>query len=119
MEYFTGVYLTDEELQSGKQYQVKELEKMVWMSKGGSPSSISHDIHRTVGWTKVNGMYFSHERCYVLGRTGFPETDQEINVSDSLPKWFIRKGMTRLYSSMDMSLISCYQIEDLTKRKNT
>lgn len=34
MEYFTGVYLTDEELKSGKRYQVKELERMVWTSKG-------------------------------------------------------------------------------------
>ena len=78
MEYFTGVYLTDEELQSGKRYQVKELERMVWTSKGGTPSSIAHDVHRTVGWTKVNGIYLSHEKCYVLGRTGFPETDQEM-----------------------------------------
>lgn len=78
MEYITGVYLTDEELRNGKQYQVKELERMIWLSKAGTPSSIAHDIHRTVGWTRVNGMYLSHEKCYVLGKTGFPETDEEM-----------------------------------------
>lgn len=48
------------------------------MSKSGTPSSIAHDIHRTVGWTRVNGMYLSHEKCYVLGKTGIPETDEEL-----------------------------------------
>ena len=78
MEYLTGVYLTDEELQNGKQYHVKELERLIWMSKSGKPSSISHDVHRTVGWSKVNGIYLSHEKAYVFGNTGIAETDEEL-----------------------------------------
>lgn len=78
MEYLTGIYLTDEKLKNGMQYQVKDLEHLVWLSKSGTPSSIAHDVHRTVGWTRVNGMYISHEKCYVLGKTGFPETDEEL-----------------------------------------
>ena len=112
MEYFTGVYLTDEELKSGKRYQVKELERMVWTSKGGTPSSIGHDVHRTVGWTKVNGMYLSHEKCYVLGRTGFPETDQEMQRIRFATEMVYQRRNADALQHYGSEFISCYLIED-------
>lgn len=80
----SGVYLTDGISKTGIRFSVGALEDMIWDgSKTGAPSNMSHDIHRFVGWTKISGLYVSHESSYVIGHTFIPESKDEL---DSLNK---------------------------------
>lgn len=80
----SGVYLTDGTSKTGIRFSVGALEDMIWEgSKTGAPSNMSHDIHRFVGWTKISGLYVSHESSYVIGHTFMPESKDEL---DSLNK---------------------------------
>lgn len=80
----SGVYLTDGISKTGIRFSVGALEDMIWDgSKTGTPSNMSHDIHRFVGWTKISGLYVSHESSYVIGHTFIPESKDEL---DSLNK---------------------------------
>ncbi len=80
----SGVYLTDGISKTGIRFSVGALEDMIWEgSKTGAPSNMSHDIHRFVGWTKISGLYVSHESSYVIGHTFIPESKDEL---DSLNK---------------------------------
>lgn len=115
MEYLTGIYLTDEVLHNGTQYNVKDLERMVWLSKTGMPSSISHDVHRTVGWTRVNGLYLSHEKSYVLGKTGLAETDKELQrIADKVNLAYQKriKSALQKYGREFINLLTAKGIEE-------
>lgn len=76
----SGVYLTDGISKTGIQFSVGALEDMIWeSSETGAPSNMSHDIHRFIGWTKISGLYVSHESSYVIGHTFIPESKDELD----------------------------------------
>lgn len=78
MQELTGIFITDGVSRSGECLTVPALEDLLWLSYGrGNPTSISHDIHRPVGWSNVSSLYVSHEMAYVLGKMYIPETAEE------------------------------------------
>lgn len=78
MEILSGIYLTDGISQKRIRFSIGALEDMIWEgSKIGTPSNISHDSHRFIGWTKISGLYVSHELSYVIGQTFIPESHDE------------------------------------------
>lgn len=80
MRTLSGIYLTDRISKSGIRFSIGALDDMVWDgSKYGTPSNLSHDIHRFIGWTKISGLYVSHECSYVIGHTFVPENNDEYN----------------------------------------
>lgn len=73
-----GIYCTDGIARDNTRLSISALDDMIWMgSDGGRPTNMSHDIHRFVGWSVVNGLYMSHERSYVVGNTYIPESKDE------------------------------------------
>lgn len=78
MHQLTGVFTTDGVARSGERFPISALEDMLWQSyRKGTPSNISHDVLRPVGWSKVSSLYVSHEMAYVLGNMFIPETEEE------------------------------------------
>lgn len=78
MQQLTGVFTTDGIARSGERFPVSALEDMLWQSyRKGTPSNISHDVLRPVGWSKVSSLYVSHEMSYVLGNMFIPDTNEE------------------------------------------
>lgn len=73
-----GIYCTDGIARDNTRLSISALDDMIWMgSDGGRPTNMSHDIHRFVGWSVVNGLYMSHELSYVVGNTYIPENKEE------------------------------------------
>lgn len=84
MKTLSGVYSTDGISRNGVRFSISALDDIVWDgSATGVPSNLSHDIHRFIGWTKISGLYVSHELSYVIGHTFIPESKDEL---DSLNK---------------------------------
>ena len=78
MHNLQGIYCTDGIARDNSRLSISALDDMIWMgSDGGRPTNISHDIHRFVGWSVVNGLYMSHELSYVVGNTYIPESKDE------------------------------------------
>ncbi len=73
----SGIYSTDGISKTGVKIAIGALFDMVWKGSEGVPSNLSHDIHRFVGWTKITGLYVSHELSYVIGHTFIPENNSE------------------------------------------
>ena len=79
MQELTGIFITDGVSRSGECLTVPALEDLLWLSYGrGNPTSVSHDVHRPVGWSNVSSLYVSHEMAYVLGKMYIPETEKEL-----------------------------------------
>lgn len=75
---FQGIYCTDGIARDNSQISISALDDMIWQgSDGGRPTNLSHDIHKFVGWSFVNGLYVSHELSYVMGNMFIPENDDE------------------------------------------
>lgn len=73
-----GIYCTDGIARDNTRLSISALDDMIWMgSDGGRPTNMSHDIHRFIGWSVVNGLYMSHELSYVIGNTYIPESEDE------------------------------------------
>lgn len=78
MQELTGIFITDGQARSGEEITIPALEDMLWQSfRKGTPTNISHDIHRPIGWSRVSSLYVSHEMAYVLGKMLIPETEKE------------------------------------------
>lgn len=78
MHKLQGIYCTDGIARNNTRMSFSALDDMIWMgSDGGRPTNMSHDIHRFVGWSVVNGLYMSHELSYVVGNTYIPESKEE------------------------------------------
>ncbi len=78
MQRLQGIYCTDGIARDGSRFAISALDDMIWMgSDGGRPTNMSHDIHRFIGWSVVNGLYMSHEQSYVVGNTYIPESKDE------------------------------------------
>jgi hypothetical protein len=78
MQELTGVFITDGQVRSGERFTIHALEDVLWQSfRKGTPTNISHDIHRPIGWSRMSSLYVSHEMAYVLGKIMIPETNRE------------------------------------------
>lgn len=78
MQRLQGIYCTDGIARNNTRLSISALDDMIWMgSDGGRPTNMSHDIHRFIGWSVVNGLYMSHELSYVVGNTYIPESKDE------------------------------------------
>ena len=78
MQRLQGIYCTDDVARNSTCLSISALDDMIWMgSDGGRPTNMSHDIHRFIGWSVVNGLYMSHELSYVVGNTYIPESKDE------------------------------------------
>lgn len=78
MQRLQGIYCTDGIARNNTCLSISALDDMIWMgSDGGRPTNMSHDIHRFIGWSVVNGLYMSHELSYVVGNTYIPESKDE------------------------------------------
>ncbi len=79
MKVLSGIYSTDGISRNSVRISIGALDEMVWKgSETGVPSNMSHDIHRFIGWTKLSGLYVSHELSYVIGHTFLPESNDEL-----------------------------------------
>lgn len=78
MQRLQGIYCTDGVARDGSRLAITALDDMIWLgANGGRPTNLSHDIHRFIGWSLVNGLYVSHELSYVVGNTFIPENEEE------------------------------------------
>lgn len=78
MQRLQGIYCTDGIARNNTCLSISALDDMIWMgSDGGRPTNMSHDIHRFIGWSVINGLYMSHELSYVVGNTYIPESKDE------------------------------------------
>ena len=94
MKSLSGVYSTDGISRNGVGFSIGALDDMVWDgSATGVPSNLSHDIHRFIGWTKISGLYVSHELSYVIGHTFLPESNAELEEFDKLRISFLKSKM--------------------------
>ena len=51
MHNLQGIYCTDGIARNNTCLSISALDDMIWMGSGGRPTSMSHDIHRFVGWS--------------------------------------------------------------------
>lgn len=89
----SGVYSTDGISKTGVKIAIGALFDMVWKGSEGVPSNLSHDIHRFVGWTKITGLYVSHELSYVIGHTFIPENNSESEDLNKMRISFLKSQM--------------------------
>ena len=74
-----GTYLTSDKAKDGTSFSIGAMFDAVWQgSNGGTPTNMTHDIHRTIGWTLVNSLYLTPLRASVIGKTYLVESDEEI-----------------------------------------
>lgn len=94
MQRLQGIYCTDGIARDGSRLAISALDDMIWLgADGGRPTNMSHDIHRFVGWSVVNGLYVSHELSYVIGDTYIPESKEEKNDLEERRYAFFLKHM--------------------------
>lgn len=76
-----GVFLSDGISRDGFQFAIPALEDAIWQgSFSGTPTNITHDVHRTAGWSFTKGLFFDPQKVLVVGCTWIAdnETDYEI-----------------------------------------
>lgn len=89
-----GIYCTDGIARDNSQLAISALDDMIWMaSDGGRPTNMSHDNHKFIGWSVVNGLYISHELSYVVGNTYIPVDEKEMRILRKYRKAFVYKSM--------------------------
>ena len=94
MKTLLGIYSTDGLSRNRIRFSIGALDDMVWKgSETGVPSSLSHDIHRFIGWTKISGLYVSHELSYTIGHTFIPESDAELEKLNKMRISFLKSNM--------------------------
>lgn len=117
-----GIYCTDGIARDNSQFAVSALDDMIWMcSDGGRPTNISHDHHKFVGWSLVNGLYMSHECSYVMGSTYIPESNEELKNMQKLQQAYFYKSMTEELKKYENAFVeelvkqNVYRIDTLGK----
>lgn len=94
MKILSGIYCTDGLSKSGVKFSIGALDDMVWKgTETGAPSNMSHDIHRFIGWTKISGLYVSHELSYIVGHTFIPDSSDELEHFNLLRMNFLNSKM--------------------------
>ena len=107
-----GIYCTDGIARDNTRLSIPAIDDMIWMgSDGGRPTNMSHDIHRFVGWSVVNGLYMSHELSYVVGNTYIPESKDEKEEMQERRLTFFYKHMGEAIQKHEKAFI-----EDLSKQ---
>ena len=84
-----GTYLTNERSESGVSFSIGAMVDAVWQGSKGTPTNMTHDIHRTIGWTLVNSLYISPSHASVLGRTYVAESADEMEWLNRLRSSFL------------------------------
>ncbi|PFH10929.1 hypothetical protein BCF11_3364 [Collimonas sp. PA-H2] len=77
MKQTLGVFNTDRVNRQGFRFDIAGLASMLNQSWRGSPSFISHDFHRLIGWTNALGLHIQAEEVRLMGRFTFPENQEE------------------------------------------
>ena len=113
MQRLQGIYCTDGIARNNTCLSISALDDMIWMgSDGGRPTNMSHDIHRFIGWSVVNGLYMSHELSYVVGNTYIPESKDENKELQERRLAFFYKYMGEVIQNYKIAFI-----EELNKLK--
>ena len=113
MHNLQGIYCTDGIARDNTRLSISALDDMIWIgSDGGRPTNMSHDIHRFVGWSVVNGLYMSHELSYVVGNTYIPESKDEKEEMQERRLAFFYKYMGEAIQKYEKAFI-----EELSKKE--
>lgn len=117
-----GIYCTDGIARDNSQLAISALDDMIWMaSDGGRPTNMSHDNHKFIGWSVVNGLYISHELSYVVGNTYIPTDEKEMRILQELRKAFVYKSMKENIEKYEKDFkaeLTKYNINNTTTQGN-
>lgn len=73
-----GLFNTDRINRHGFAFTIKDLESYLEQSwRDGSPSFLSHDMHRLLGWSRGVGLLLAPNLAGVVGRMDIVESEQE------------------------------------------
>ena len=85
-----GVFLSDAISKNGMQFSISALEDAIWEgSFSGNPTNITHDFHRTVGWSFTKGLFFNPQNVLVVGETWIAENEVDYkSISEAKKQFF-------------------------------
>lgn len=79
MKRYKGIFMTDQKSAEGKRFSTGALFDAIYCgSKESTPTCLSHDSHRIIGWSRAEGLYVAPDMDCVTGNTCIVETDDEI-----------------------------------------
>ncbi|MDR3652150.1 MAG: hypothetical protein P4L34_04180 [Paludibacter sp.] len=98
MMKYLGVFLSDQPSRDGIQFTISALEDTIWQgSIVGTPTNISHDIHRTAGWSFTKGLFFAPNKVLVMGCTWVADSENDYEIiSDAKSKYFTHHLNTQI-----------------------
>lgn len=113
MKKYSGVFLSDQLSRDGFQFTISALEDAIWQgSVSGTPTNISHDIHRTAGWSFTKGLLFTPSKALIMGCTWIPENDDDYqSISEAKSNFianFINKQIQKYHSQFIDTLKDLY-----------
>ena len=89
MKTYKGVFMTDQKSADGKQFSIGALFDAVYQgSLEATPTCLTHDSHRMIGWSRAEGLYVAPDMDCVTGNSYIAENDEDLKrVSEFRKIW--------------------------------
>lgn len=80
MQNYKGIFMTDQKGADGLSFSTGVLFDAVYAgSKESTPTCLTHDSHRMIGWSMVHGLYIAPDMDCVMGNTYIAENKEDLN----------------------------------------
>jgi len=117
MQKYFAVLISDQISKDGTSFSVSALEDMVWLTAlYGVPSNISHDMHRSIGWTYSKGLFFDYHKTLVIGHSLIGETNKDFEQIKLAKQNYINNLMHKSFEPFREDFIS--ELGKLMSEKN-
>lgn len=107
MQKRLAILISDQIAKDGTSFSISALEDMVWLTVLlGVPSNISHDIHRSIGWTYSKGLFFDYKKTLVIGYSLIGETKNDYKQIELAKQNYINNYILKSYEPFQEDFIS-------------
>lgn len=120
MKKMIGVFLSDGLSRDGFQFTIPALEDAIWQgSFSGNPTNISHDIHRTIGWSFTKGLFFDPKKVLVVGCTWVAENESDYEIISKNKKHFFINHINKQIEPHYEQFVETLKEKDLYDENNS
>ncbi|WP_146128123.1 hypothetical protein [Burkholderia gladioli] len=98
MKNISAVFNTDRINRYGYKFEIAALKSVLDQGWLGSPSFISHDYHRLMGWSRALGLYIRPGEVRLMGNVTIPEGEEEYELVRALAEDYLQNRIMNVHS---------------------
>lgn len=97
MKNISAVFNTDRINRYGYKFEIDALKSVLDQGWLGSPSFISHDYHRLMGWSRALGLYIRSGEVRLMGNVSIPEGEEEYELIRVLAEDYLQNRIMSVH----------------------